>query len=54
MIERTGDAKLNTFKAYWRAKGLYYKCGERWSHNNNCFVSVPLHLIEEMWAILFM
>jgi hypothetical protein len=45
------DSRLAALKAYRRAKGLCFKCGERWGHNHTCSTSVPLHLVEEMWAL---
>jgi hypothetical protein len=37
--------------AYRKAKGLSFKCGERWGRSPLCSTSVPLHLVEEMWAL---
>jgi len=37
---------------YRKAKGLCYKCGERWSPSHKCSTAVPLHLVEEMWALV--
>jgi transposase InsO family protein len=48
---RAEDSKLAALKAYRRAKGLCFKCGERWNPNHTCSSSVPLHVVEEMWAI---
>jgi hypothetical protein len=45
------DSKLIALKAYRRAKGLCFKCGERWGHAHKCSASVPLHMVEEMWAM---
>jgi hypothetical protein len=46
------DSRLTTLKAYRRAKGLCFKCGDRWGHNHTCSTSVPMHLVEEMWALV--
>jgi hypothetical protein len=43
--------KLEALKAYRRAKGLCFKCGEKWGHNHRCLTSVLLHFVEEMWAL---
>lgn len=45
------DTKMAALMAYRRAKGLCFKCGERWSHTHTCSATVPLHLVEEMWAL---
>jgi hypothetical protein len=45
------DSKLSTLRAYRRAKGLCFKCGERWSHSHRCSTAVPLHVVEEMWEL---
>jgi hypothetical protein len=49
---RVEDSKLTALKAYRWAKGLCIKCGERWDHVHKCSNSVPLHLVEEMWAMV--
>lgn len=46
------DNRLTALKAYRRAKGLCFKCGDRWGHNHTCSTSVPMHLVEEMWALV--
>lgn len=48
MNPRTDDGKLSALKAYRRAKGLCFKCGERWSQSHRCSANVPLHVVEEM------
>lgn len=48
---RTEESKMDVLKAYRKAKGLCFKCGERWGHSHRCSTSVPLHLVEEMWAL---
>jgi hypothetical protein len=50
MNPRTNDGKLSALKAYRRAKGLCFKCGERWGQNHRCSANVPLHVVE-MWAM---
>lgn len=48
---RSEDSKLSALKAYQRAKGLCFKCGERWGQTHRCLNSVPLHVVEEMCAL---
>lgn len=45
------DSKLSALKAYRSAKGLCFKCGERWNPNHTCSNSVLVHVVEEMWAV---
>lgn len=45
------DTKLASLMACRKAKGLCFKCGECWSHTHSCSTMVPLHLVEEMWAL---
>lgn len=50
---RKMEDKFSAIKAYRRANGLCYKSGDKWSPNNHtCSNSVPLHLVEEIWAIM--
>lgn len=37
--------------AYRKAKGLCFKCGERWGQSHVCSATVPVHLVEEVWAM---
>jgi len=41
--------KLAALKAYRRAMGLCYKCGEKWAHQHKCPPAVQLHVIQELW-----
>lgn len=45
------EDKLSVLRAYRKFKGLCFKCGERWSHTHRCSSFVPLHIVEEMWAL---
>jgi hypothetical protein len=45
------DGKLTTLRDYRRARGLCFKCGEKWGHAQKCSTTVPLHLVEEMWEL---
>lgn len=46
---RTSDDRLSSLKAYRRAKGLCYKCGERWGPSHKCSPTVSLNVMEEVW-----
>ncbi|XP_066339869.1 uncharacterized protein [Miscanthus floridulus] len=46
------DAKLSAVKAYCRAMGLCYKCGEKWSKDHKCSPQVQLHIVQELWDLL--
>jgi hypothetical protein len=48
----TLDAKLSAVKAYRRAMGLCYKCGDKWSKDHKCSPQVQLHLVQELWDLL--
>jgi hypothetical protein len=49
---RVGDQKLTALKNYRRARGLCFKCGEKWNPSHSCSNSVPLHVVEEMRAVV--
>lgn len=42
------EDKLRALKAYRRAKGLCFTCGERWSQDHQCKATVQLHVVQEM------
>lgn len=42
---------MAALKAYRKAKGLCFKCGERWGQLHRCSNTVPLQVVEEMWAL---
>jgi hypothetical protein len=44
--------KASALMAYRKAKGLCYKCGEKWGPQHSCPDSVPLHLVEELWQMV--
>lgn len=44
----TSDDKLATLKAYRRAKGLCFICGEKWGKDHKFNTSVQLHVVQEM------
>lgn len=45
---RADTAKIKTLRDYRRDRGLCFKCGERWGHENVCLTSVQLHVVEEL------
>jgi len=46
------DTKLSVVKAYRRAMGLCYRCGEKWNKDHKCSPQVQLHLVQELWDLL--
>ncbi|RLM74197.1 hypothetical protein C2845_PM15G12530 [Panicum miliaceum] len=50
-VSKGPDARMSALMAYRKAKGLCFKCGERWGRNHTCSATVPLHLVEEMLAM---
>uniref|UniRef100_A0A453QMI9 Retrotransposon gag domain-containing protein n=1 Tax=Aegilops tauschii subsp. strangulata TaxID=200361 RepID=A0A453QMI9_AEGTS len=46
------DDKLKTLRAYRRARGLCFTCGERWGQGHTCAATVPLHVVEELVGML--
>lgn len=44
----SSEDKLATLKAYRRAKGLCFICGERWVQDHKCSTTVQLHVVQEM------
>jgi hypothetical protein len=42
------DDKLATLKAYRKAKGLCFICGEKWGKDHKCSTTVQLHVVQEM------
>uniref|UniRef100_A0A0A9DXJ4 Uncharacterized protein n=1 Tax=Arundo donax TaxID=35708 RepID=A0A0A9DXJ4_ARUDO len=44
--------KVANLKAYRRAKGLCFTCGEKWSKTHKCPASVSLNVIEELMEVL--
>lgn len=43
--------KLATLKAYRRAKGLCYICGERWGKDHKCNNTLQLHVVQELLEV---
>lgn len=46
---KSGDEKVTTLKSYRRAKGLCFKCGEKWNPQHKCPTTVSLHVMEQLW-----
>jgi hypothetical protein len=44
-----GDDNLSALKSYRRAKGLCFKCGEKWGPQHTCPPQVSINAIEEIW-----
>lgn len=44
----SSDDKLAALRAYRRAKGLCFTCGERYSRDHKCQSTVQLHVVQEM------
>jgi hypothetical protein len=42
------DDKLASLLSYHKAKGLHFKCGDKWVKGHTCPAQVPLHIVEEM------
>jgi len=40
--------KLTALKAYHRAMGQCYKCGDKWSRGHSCPQAVQLHVVQEL------
>ncbi|XP_040248832.1 uncharacterized protein [Aegilops tauschii subsp. strangulata] len=48
----TVEDRLSALKAYRRAKGLCYLCGEKWGREHKCATTVQLHVVQEMFDVL--
>lgn len=46
------EEKLQSVKNYRRAKGLCFKCGEKWNPNHKCSKSVSLNWVEELCQVI--
>uniref|UniRef100_A0ACD5YVF2 Uncharacterized protein n=1 Tax=Avena sativa TaxID=4498 RepID=A0ACD5YVF2_AVESA len=45
------DDKVAALRAYRKAKGACFKCGERWGHEHTCPATVKMHVVEELFAL---
>jgi hypothetical protein len=48
----SSNDKLAALMAYWKAKGLCYKCGLKWGSQHHCPDSVALNVVEELWQMV--
>uniref|UniRef100_A0ACD5ZUU6 Uncharacterized protein n=1 Tax=Avena sativa TaxID=4498 RepID=A0ACD5ZUU6_AVESA len=44
--------KVSALRAYRRARGLCFTCGQRWGQDHKCPTTVPLHVMEELLQML--
>ncbi|XP_073354821.1 uncharacterized protein [Aegilops tauschii subsp. strangulata] len=47
-----GEDRVAALRNYRRARGLYFKCGERWGQGHQCAATVQLHVVEELLEML--
>jgi hypothetical protein len=45
------DEHIQALHAFRRAKGLCYRCGEKWSNEHTCPATIQLHVVEELFAL---
>jgi hypothetical protein len=43
---------LSALKNYRRARGLCFKCGEKWSSAHICPATIQLHVVEELFEMM--
>uniref|UniRef100_A0ACD5TFA2 Uncharacterized protein n=1 Tax=Avena sativa TaxID=4498 RepID=A0ACD5TFA2_AVESA len=46
------EDKIAALRAYHRARGLCFICGERWGRDHRCGPTVQLHVVEELLAMI--
>ncbi|XP_071680355.1 uncharacterized protein [Lolium perenne] len=46
------DDKVRALRAYRRARGECFDCGEKWGRNHVCAATVPLHVVQELLCLL--
>ena len=46
------EEKWNSLKAYRRAKGSCFVCGEKWGREHKCGNTIQLHIVQEMIEFL--
>lgn len=46
--ETEANSRLATLKAYRKARGLCFTCGERWGKDHTCPATIQLHIVEEL------
>ncbi|XBH72107.1 hypothetical protein VPH35_099480 [Triticum aestivum] len=47
-----GNDRIAALRNYRRARGLCFKCGERWGQGHQCAATVQLHIVEELLDLL--
>lgn len=47
-----GEDRVAALHNYRRARGLCFKCGERWAHGHQCAAMVQRHVVEELLELL--
>lgn len=45
-------SKLTALKNYRRARGLCFKCGEKWGQDHACPATIQLHVVEELFEMM--
>lgn len=48
---RGTDAVRAALRTFRRARGLCFKCGERWGKDHTCPATVQMHIVEELLAL---
>jgi len=48
------DDKWAAIKAYRKANGLCYVCGEKWGHGHKCPQTVPIHVVQEIMELFLL
>lgn len=46
--QTAGEDKWATLRAYRKAKGLCFMCGEKWGKDHQCKQAISLHVVQEM------
>jgi hypothetical protein len=46
------DDKVRALRAYRRARGECFDCGEKWGRDHVCAATVPLHVVQELLCLL--
>lgn len=51
---KSSEEKLAALKAFRRAKGLCFRCAEKWSRDHKCSAQVQLHVVQELLELFNM
>lgn len=49
---QSSDDKVAALRAYRRARNLCFTCGEKYNREHRCGSTVPLHIVEELLALI--